>query len=106
MYKVVGFWGLPKPGEIEAFEKYYWETHVPLARRVPHLRKLILTRIENGLDDAAAPFHRVAELLFDGPESVARAIETSQWRAMREDARKMAEKFGVTVQGGVGWERD
>jgi uncharacterized protein (TIGR02118 family) len=106
MYKVVGFWGLPKPGEVDAFEKHYWDTHVPLARKVPHLRKLILTRVDNGLDGAAAPFHRVAELHFDGPEQVARATESVQWRAMREDAQKMVERFGVTVQGGVGWERD
>ena len=52
MYKVVGFWGSPKAADVEAFEKYYWETHVPLARKVPHLRKLVLTRMEKGLDGA------------------------------------------------------
>ncbi|HTT75622.1 MAG TPA: EthD family reductase [Candidatus Binataceae bacterium] len=106
MYKVVGFWGLPKPGEVEAFEKYYWETHVPLARRVPHLRKLVLTKMENGLEGTAAPFYRVAELHFDGPEQLARASESSQWRAMRADAGKMVERFGVTIEAGMGWERD
>ncbi|HVC43701.1 MAG TPA: EthD family reductase [Candidatus Binataceae bacterium] len=106
MYKVVAFWGAPKPSDLEAFEKYYAEVHVPLARRVPHLRKLVLTRTENGLEGAPAPFHRVAELLFDNPEAMARASEAAQWRAMREDAGKMVARFGVTLQAAVGWERE
>jgi uncharacterized protein (TIGR02118 family) len=106
MYKVVGFWGLPKPSEVEAFEKHYHEVHVPLARKVPHLRKLVLTRMEHGLEGTPPPFHRVAELLFDNPEAMARASETAQWRAMREDAGKMVARFGITLQAGVGWERE
>lgn len=106
MYKIVAFWGTPKPADVEAFEKYYWDTHVPLARKVPHLRKLILTRTDTGLEGSPAAFHRVAELHFDDPEQLARSTESAQWRAMREDGRKLAERFGVTLQAGVGWERD
>jgi len=106
MYKIVAFWGAPKPSEVESFEKYYVEVHVPLARKVPHVRKLVLTRTESGLEDAAPPFHRVAELHFDNPEAFHRASETAQWRAMREDAGKMVARFGVTLQAGVGWERE
>ncbi len=106
MYKIVAFWGPPKPSDVESFEKYYVEFHVPLARKVPHVRKLVLTRTEAGLEGAAAPFHRVAELHFDNPEAFHRASETVQWRAMRDDAGKMVARFGVTLQAGVGWERE
>ena len=53
MYKIVAFWGSPKPSDIESFEKYYVDVHVPLARKVPHVRKLVLTRAESGLEGAA-----------------------------------------------------
>ena len=106
MYKIVGLWGSPKPSDVEAFEKHYLEVHVPLARKVPHLRKLVLTRAEAGLEGGAAPFHRVAELHFDNPENFHRASETAQWRAMRADGTKLAERFGVTIQAVIGWERE
>ncbi len=106
MYKIVALWGAPKPHDVEAFEKYYAETHVPLARKVPHLKRLVLTRVEGGLEGEPAPFYRVAELLFDDPAALRRASETAAWRAMREDAGKMVERFGVTLQAAIGWERD
>lgn len=106
MYKIVALWGAPKPQDVEAFEKYYAETHVPLARKVPHLKRLVLTRVEGGLEGAPAPFYRVAELLFDDPAALHRASESLQWRAMRADAGKMVERFGVTLQAATGWERD
>jgi uncharacterized protein (TIGR02118 family) len=106
MYKIVAFWEAPKPSDLESFEKYYQGVHVPLARKVPHMRKLVLTRTEQGLEDATAPFHRVAELHFDNPEAFHRASETAQWRAMREDAGKIVGRFGVTLKAGVGWERE
>ena len=92
MYKIVAFWGAPKPSDVETFEKYYLDVHVPLARKVPHVRRLVLTRADSGLEGAAAPFHR--------------ASETAQWRAMREDGGKMVARFGVTLQAAVGWERE
>ena len=106
MYKIVGLWGALKPSEVKAFEKHYLEVHVPLARKVPHLRKLVLTRAESDLEGGPAPFHRVAELHFDDPEAYQRAIETVQWRAMREDGGKLAARFGVTIQAVIGWERE
>jgi uncharacterized protein (TIGR02118 family) len=106
MYKIVAFWGSPKPSDVESFEKYYADVHVPLARKVPHVRKLVLTLMESGLEGSPAPFHRVAELHFDNPEGLHRASETTQWRAMREDAGKMIARFGVTLQAGMGWERE
>jgi len=105
MYKVVAFWGSPKPSDVVAFEQYYWDTHVPLARKVPGMRKLVLTRTDAGLEGADPPFYRVAELLFDNPEALKAANESSQWHAMREDAGKMVARFGVTLQAAMGWER-
>ncbi len=102
MYKVVAFWGPPKDSDIEAFEKYYWDVHVPLARKVPGLKKLTLTRADAGLEGAAAPFYRVAELWFDSAEAVEKAHHTPEWTAMRQDAGKVIERFGVTLSAALG----
>lgn len=104
MYKIVAFWSAPKPAEVQAFEKYYWDVHVPKAQLVPGLRGIELTRIDAGLEGAPSPFYRVAELYFDGPEAMKESSESAAWQAMRADAGLMIERFGVTLTVGMGWE--
>jgi len=106
MYKIVALWSAPRPSDVEAFEQYYREVHVPKAAVVPGLRKIALTRVEKGLEGAAAPFYRVAELYFDSPEAMSESEHSPLWRSMREDAGKMIERFGVTLTVGLGWEQD
>jgi len=102
MYKIVAFWSAPKKSDVEAFEKYYADIHVPIAALVPGLQRLELTKVDSGIEGAAAPFYRVAELDFDSEDSMKRSSESAQWRTMREDAGKMLERFGVTLTVGMG----
>jgi uncharacterized protein (TIGR02118 family) len=102
MYKIVAFWSAPKKSEVEAFEKYYADVHVPLAALVPGLRKLELMKVDSGIEGAAAPFYRVAELTFDNAEDMKLSSGSAQWRAMRVDAGKMLERFEVTLTVGAG----
>ena len=105
MYKIVACWGAPGPSDEAAFEKYYREVHAPLAAAVPGVRKLVLTRTCDGLEGGDPGFFRVAELLFDSPEQMEACTGSAQWRAMREDAGKMVERFGVSLSVGLGWEQ-
>ncbi len=102
MYKAVAIWGTREDSDIEAFEKDYREVHVPLARKVPGLKKLILTRIDSGLEGAKPPFYRVAELYFDSKEALEKAQQTPEWIAMRENGARMVERFGVTLAAAFG----
>lgn len=101
MYKAVSFWSAPKPEDQEEFEKYYNEVHAPTAARVPGAVALLLTRTSDGLD-APADFYRVAELHFESKEDFEKATQTPEWAAMREDAHKVLDRFGVTLTSGIG----
>jgi len=105
VYKIVACWGAPKPEDEAEFEKYYRDVHAQLAARVPGVRRLVLTRTADGLEGGDAGFFRVAELLFDNPEQMKQCEATPQWQAMREDAGKMVERFGVSLSVGLGWEQ-
>ncbi len=105
MYKIVACWGAPKPADEAAFETHYREVHAPLAAAVPGVRKLVLTRTSDGLEGGDPAFFRVAELLFDSPEQMEACTGSPEWRAMREDAGKMVERFGVGLSVGLGWEQ-
>jgi uncharacterized protein (TIGR02118 family) len=103
MYKLVALWSAPKPGDVDAFESYYREVHVPKATVVPGLKRIALTRVDSGLEGAAAPFYRVAEMLFDSPKALEESAHSEVWQAMRDDARQMIERFDVTLTVGMGW---
>jgi uncharacterized protein (TIGR02118 family) len=103
MYKLVALWSAPKPGDVDAFESYYREVHVPKATVVPRLKRIALTRIDSGLEGAAAPFYRVAEMFFDSPKAMEESEQSEVWQAMRDDAGQMIERFGVTLTVGMGW---
>ncbi|MDQ2803413.1 MAG: EthD family reductase [Pseudomonadota bacterium] len=102
MFKLVAFWSAPKPDEVAAFEEYYAATHVPVAQKAPGLRKLELIRTPKGMEGHAPGFYRVAVLHFDDEQALNRAAETPEWRAMREDAGKMIERFGVSLTTAMG----
>ena len=104
MYKVVAAWSHPKPADVAAFEKHYLEVHVPLARAVPELRRIVLTRTDAGLEGGAPVFHRIAEMAFDSEEALTRSSHSAPWKSLREDAGVMIGKFGVKLDVGIGWE--
>ncbi len=102
MYKIVALWGAPQASEIEEFEKYYAQVHCPLARKVPGLKKLVLTRMDAGLEGAQPAFYRVAELYFESKHALEQSEASPQWTAMRQDAGKMIERFKVTLTASQG----
>lgn len=106
MYKIVACWSAPAASDEEAFEEHYREVHAPLAAKVPELRALRLTRTREGLEGGAPAFYRVAELLFESPEAMERSAASEAWRAMREDAGTLVERFGVELSVGLGWEEE
>lgn len=83
-YKILAVWSAPKAEDVEAFEQYYRDTHVPLARACPGLRRLVLTRTDRGLEDSEPAFYRVAELLFDDPDTLEESARSPE---VAEDAR-------------------
>ncbi|MDP6509940.1 MAG: EthD family reductase [Dehalococcoidia bacterium] len=74
-----------KPGtDIEGFERHYTEVHIPLASKLPGLKKY--TR---GLVRASAnrpsPYYRMAQLYFEDYDSLRRALASPQSQAAVND---------------------
>jgi len=103
MYKLVACWSAPRPEDVEAFEKHYLEVHAPLAQRVPHLQRIVLTRTDGGLEGSPPAFHRVAEMMFASPQDLERSSHSAEWKALRADAGEMVSRFGVSLSVGIGW---
>lgn len=102
MYKLVALWSAPKPADRAAFEDAYKTTHVPLARALANIASVDTILIGEGLEGAAAPYHRVAVMVWPDQAAFHRDEATQAWTALRADAGQMIERFGVTLTSFMG----
>jgi uncharacterized protein (TIGR02118 family) len=81
------------PADPEAFGRHYREVHIPLARKLPALRRYTLS------GDAAAvrgtPYYLVAELEWDNMEDLRAAFASPEGRATADDAARLQEFASV-----------
>ena len=71
--RFVVFWGTPS--DVEAFERHYRATHVPLARQLPGLRRYTLSRNVSALR-GGEPYYLIAELDWDDMGSLRTAFQS------------------------------
>ncbi len=96
-YKLYAYWSAPKPEDVEEFERYYAETHVPRAAAVPNLVAINTTRTEDGFEGGDTDHYRVAEMVFDSAAAMAESEASEAWATMRSCSGDIIERFGVTL---------
>jgi uncharacterized protein (TIGR02118 family) len=104
MYKMLAYWSAPRPEDIAAFERYYIETHIPLAAAVPHLLRLTSTRTSDALGSPSSYHYRVAEMAFASRESFAQSAASPEFAAMLKCSADMRARFDVTLTAEAGVE--
>jgi uncharacterized protein (TIGR02118 family) len=90
----VALYGIPD--DPDAFERYYQETHVPIAISIPHLRHGESALVLGGADGGPAPYHRFAALSFASMEEFQAAAASPEAQATLADLPNFA-TGGVTV---------
>ena len=78
------------PKDLAAFDKYYAETHIPLAKKMPGLRKYQVS--QGSVVSAAGPsgIHLIATLTFDSVAAVQSAFGSAEGKATAADVPKFA----------------
>jgi uncharacterized protein (TIGR02118 family) len=78
------------PTDVDAFDRHYVEVHIPLARRLPGLRRYTV-----GRDVAAVrgdpPYYLVAQLEWDTMDDLRAAFASPEGRATAADAAHLGE---------------
>jgi uncharacterized protein (TIGR02118 family) len=77
------------PTDVEAFDRHYREVHIPLATKMPGLRRYTLSRNTSRVR-GGEPHYRIAELDWDDMPSLQRALESPAGRATSEDVRNLS----------------
>jgi uncharacterized protein (TIGR02118 family) len=87
MVKLIVLYG--PPSDPEAFDKHYFDIHVPLAEKIPGVRHFSLSR-PSTLDGSPSPYHLIAELTFDSAEAMGEAMGTEAGKAAAADVATFA----------------
>ena len=88
MARVVVMYKTPK--DAAAFDKYYAETHIPLAKKMPGLRRFEVSKGPVGTPAGPSGFHLIATLHFEDLAAVQKAFGSPEGQAAAGDVAKFA----------------
>jgi uncharacterized protein (TIGR02118 family) len=80
----------PTPKDVEAFDRHYFEIHVPLAKKIPGLRKYEVNDGPIATPAGTSPVHRIGTLYFDDLAAIEKAFASPEGRAAGADRRLFA----------------
>lgn len=89
-----------KPGmSVEEFQRYWRETHAPIAGRIPGVRRYVQCHTVPAAYSGGAqpPFDGAAELWFDDLDAFAAAMRSPEVQAAREDERNFIDHSRVAL---------
>lgn len=87
MVKLIALYS--RPANAESFEQHYRDVHMPLACKMPGLRKTVLGWVR-GSPMGEARYHLVAELYFDSHEALKAAMKSPEGAAAAKDVMGFA----------------
>jgi uncharacterized protein (TIGR02118 family) len=88
MIKLTVLYGTPT--DPAAFDTYYHATHLPLAEKIPGLRRTELARVTGTPDGSASPYHLMAELYFDDLAALQAGMGAAEGQAAAGDIPNFA----------------
>ncbi|WP_274628289.1 EthD family reductase [Arvimicrobium flavum] len=88
MAKLVVLYKTPK--DPAAFDAYYNATHIPIARKIPGLRKYEISTGPIGTPDGPSGLHLTAILTFDSLAAIKDALGSPEGQAAADDLANFA----------------
>jgi uncharacterized protein (TIGR02118 family) len=83
------------PNDKAAFDKYYFETHVPIAKKLPGLKKFEVNQGAAGSPAGDSGIHRIAILHFDDMAAIQAAFASPEGQATVADVGVFAPEPGA-----------
>jgi uncharacterized protein (TIGR02118 family) len=77
-----------KPADADAFDAYYFATHVPKAKKVPGLRRY---EVSAATPQGDSPYHLVAILSFDSVDAAQQGLGSPEGQAAAGDLANFAQ---------------
>lgn len=94
MIKLVVTWS--RPSDEVAFEAYYHDVHLPLARKCPGVQAIESLHMNKG------DIYRIALLTYDSTAELRASLESAEGKAVIADVETMQKRFKVISTSHVG----
>jgi uncharacterized protein (TIGR02118 family) len=94
MVKVTVLYG--PPTDPAAFEDYYASRHLPLAAKMPNVRRFEASRVVGTPDGGEPPYYRIAEVWFDSEQDLQASMSSDEGQSTVGDIPNFA-TGGATV---------
>ena len=78
------------PKDTAAFDKHYFEKHIPIAKKIPGLRKYEVNQGPVASPAGPSGLHLIAILTFDNPAAIQAAFASAEGRATAADVPTFA----------------
>jgi len=78
------------PKDVAAFDRHYFEIHVPLAKKIPGLRKYEVSDGPIVMPMGSSDVYRIGTLYFDDLEAIKEAFASPEGQAAGADQRVYA----------------
>ena len=86
-----------RPADPEAYESYYLERHMPLAMRVPGVKRIRVGKVAGTPEDGEPPFWLMSEVHFEGEAALEHAMASSEMKAALDDIPNFAADSQITI---------
>lgn len=81
-----------EPENRDAFDKAYFETHVPLAEKIPGLARMEVAKVTENMMGQPCPYYMVAELTFDSVEALKSGMSSPEGKEAGKNLMGFAAK--------------
>jgi uncharacterized protein (TIGR02118 family) len=78
------------PKDTAAFDKHYFEKHIPLAKKIPGLRKYTVSQGPVATPAGPSGFHLIATLTFDNLAAIQAVFASAEGQAAAADVQAFA----------------
>ena len=79
-----------KPKDVEAFDRHYFDVHIPLAKRLPGLRKYEISCGPVAVLAGSPDIHLIGTLHFDDVAAIQKAFASAEGQAAAADRQLYA----------------
>ena len=87
-----------KPADVDAFDKHYFETHIPLAKQMPGVRKYEVSSGPVSTVTGSPDIYLIGTVYFDDLEAMKKAFASPEGRACAADRQNYApDDTGVQI---------
>jgi uncharacterized protein (TIGR02118 family) len=87
-----------KPADVDAFEKHYFGTHIPLAKKMPGFRKYEVSHGPVSVLAGPSDVYLIGTVYFDDLEAMKKAFASPEGQAVAADRRVYApDETGVQI---------